>query len=42
MNETHILGASREALQFLDSNCDENDLYQVDKMSQEETKEKLK
>ena len=30
-----------EAPEFCDSNCDENDLYQIKKMSLEVTKEKL-
>ena len=35
LNETQKLSAAREVPEFLDSDCDENDLYQVDKMSLE-------
>ena len=39
---TKKVGATiHEALEFLDSDYDANDLYQVDKMNLEETKEKL-
>ena len=36
------VNAPREALELLDSDCDENDLYQLENMSLGETKEKLK
>ena len=32
LNVTQKLSALREAETFLDSDCDENDLYQVDKL----------
>ena len=38
LNETKKVSAAREAQEFLDSDYDANDLYQVDKMSLEETK----
>ena len=41
LNETQKVSAAREAPEFLDSGCDEKDLYQVEKMSLENTKEKL-
>ena len=42
LNETQKVSATNhEAPEFLNSNYDANDLYQVDKMSLEETKEKL-
>ena len=41
LSENQKVSASREAPEFLDSDYDENDLYQVYKMSLEETKEKL-
>ena len=41
LNETQQGSAVREAPEFLDSDCDENDLYQVEKTSIEETREKL-
>ena len=41
LTENQKLSAAREAPEFLDSDYDENDVYQVDKMSLEETKEKL-
>ena len=41
LNETQKLSAVRKAPEFLDSGCDENDIYQVDKMSLEENKNKL-
>ena len=40
-NETQQINAAREAPDFLDSDYYENDLYQVEKLSPEETKEKL-
>ena len=39
--ETPKVSAAREVPEFLDSYYDKNDLYQVEKMSLEETKEKL-
>ena len=39
LNETQKLGAEREAPELLDSDCNDNNLYQVDKTSLEETKE---
>ena len=41
LTENQKLSAAREAPEFLDSDYDENDVYQVDKMSLEDTKEKL-
>ena len=41
LNEAQKVSAARVAPDFLESDCDENDLYQFDKMSLEETKEKL-
>ena len=41
LNETQKVSAAREAPEFLDSDCDGNNLYQVLKISLEETKEKL-
>ena len=41
LNETQKVSAARESPTFLDSDCDENDLYQVEKMILEETKDKL-
>ena len=41
LTENQKVSAAREAPEFLDSDYDENDLYQVYKMSLEETKEKL-
>ena len=41
LNETQKVGAAMEAPEFLDSDYDENNLYQVEMMSLEETKEKL-
>ena len=41
LNETQKVSADREAPQFLDSDHDENDLYQVESMSLEDTKENL-
>ena len=41
LNETQKLSAAREAQKFFDSDCDENDQYQVEKMSLEDNKEKL-
>ena len=38
LNETQKVSAAREAPEFLDSNCDDNGLYQVEKKSLEETK----
>ena len=35
INEKQKLSAAREVPECLDSDCDENDLYQVDKMSLE-------
>ena len=39
--ETQKVSAAREATEVLDSDCDENYLYQVDKMILENIKEKL-
>ena len=39
--ENQKVSAVRESLEFLDSDYDEHDVYQVDKMSLEDTKEKL-
>ena len=41
INETQKVSAAREAQEVLNSDCDENDLYQVDEMILVETKEKL-
>ena len=41
LNKTQKLSAARETPKFWDSDCDENDLYQAEKMSLEETKDKL-
>ena len=41
LNETQTVSVAREAPSFMDSDCDENELYQVEKMSLEETREKL-
>ena len=41
VNGTQKLSAAREAPAFMDSDYDENDPYQVDKISLEENKEKL-
>ena len=41
LNETQKVSAEREAPEVLDSDCNENDLYQVDKMRLENNKEKL-
>ena len=41
INKTQKLSAAREASAFLDSDYYSNNFYQVDKMSLEETKEKL-
>ena len=41
LNETQKVSTEREAPEFLDSDFDENDLYQDEKMSLKETKEKL-
>ena len=41
LKKTQKLSAAREATGFLDSDCDENNLYQVEKMSLEGTKENL-
>ena len=38
LNETQILNSARKAFEFLDSDYDANDLYQVEKMSLEETR----
>ena len=40
LNETQKVSAAREAPGFLDSRYDENYLYQADKTSLEDTKEK--
>ena len=42
INEAQKVSAVREAPEFLDSDYDDNGLYQVDKMRLEETKEKIK
>ena len=42
LNEIQKVSADREVPEFLDSDCDENYLYQVEKISLEDTKEKLK
>ena len=41
LNETQKLSAEREAPILLDHDYDDNDLYYVEKVSLEETKEKL-
>ena len=41
LNELKKLSAAKEAPELLDSDYDNNDLYHIDKMSLEETKEKL-
>ena len=41
LNKTQKVSAERESLYILDSDCNENDLYQVEKISLEEAKEKL-
>ena len=41
LNETEKGSATSKALQSLDSDYDENNIYRVEKMSLEETKEKL-
>ena len=41
LHKTKKLSAAREAPEFLDPNYDENDLYQVETMSLEGTKENL-
>ena len=41
LNETQKASAEMEAPEFLDSDCDENNLHQVEKVSFEDTKEKL-
>ena len=41
INETQKLSAAREAPEFLDSDYDDNDLYQVERMILEEAKEKF-
>ena len=41
LNETQKLSAEKEAPELLDSYYDENDLYQVETTSIEETKEKI-
>ena len=41
LNETQKVSAAREAPEFLESDCDENNIYQVEKISLEETKEKI-
>ena len=38
LNETQQVSAAREAPDILNSDCDENDLYQVEKMCLEDTK----
>ena len=40
MNTQKVI-AAREAPYFLESDCNENNLYQVEKMSLEDTKEKI-
>ena len=42
LNEIQKVSADREVPEFSDSDCDENYLYQVEKISLEDTKEKLK
>ena len=41
LNETQKVSGAREAPEFLDLDCDENDIYQVEKINIEETKEIL-
>ena len=41
LHETKKVSAEREAPEFLDSDYDEKNLYQVENMSLEETKENL-
>ena len=41
LNETQKVSTARESPEFWDSHYDENYLYQDEKMSLEETKEKL-
>ena len=41
LNETQKVSAARKAWECLDSDCDDNNIYQVDKMSLKETKNKL-
>ena len=41
LHETQKVSAAKEASEFLDYDCDENCLYQVERMSLEETKEIL-
>ena len=41
LNETQQVSDVREAPDVLNSDCDENDLYQVKKMRLENTREKL-
>ena len=41
LNETHKVSAAREAPENLDYDCDKNDIYQVEKLNLEETKEKI-
>ena len=41
INDTQKLSAAREAPDFLGYDCDENYLYQVEKMSLKDTKEKI-
>ena len=38
LNETQRVSAEREAPEFLDSDCNDNYLYQADKINLEETK----
>ena len=41
LNETQRVSDAREAPEVVDSDCDENNLYQVEKTSLEDTKQKL-
>ena len=41
LNETQKVSAAGEAKEILDHDCDENDIYQVEKMSHEEAKKKF-
>ena len=41
LNEAQKVSAAKEAPEFLDSDYDAKNIYQVEKMSLEETKEKL-
>ena len=41
LNETQKLSAAREAPEFWDSDYDDNYLYQVERMSLEDNKEKI-